>query len=58
MERHILIASDGMILTDGTIYGRKIYLQHGRNPDDFYEITDEEYEKRMEEMTNGDSVHP
>lgn len=54
MERHILTASDGMILTDGVIYGRKIYLEIGRNPDDFYEITNEEYEKRMESEVNED----
>ena len=55
MERTVLTASEGMILTDGTIYGKVIYLGSDRNPDDFYEITREEYEKRMEEMTDGDN---
>ena len=49
MERIVLRASDDMILTDGTIFGRKIYLEVGRSPDDFYEITEEEYEKMIEE---------
>ena len=43
MNRKILIANEGMILTDGNIYGTKIYLADGRNEDEFYEITTEEY---------------
>ena len=49
MERTILIASAGMILTDGTIYGSKIFLAEGRDPKDFYEISLEEYERIMEQ---------
>jgi len=48
MQENVLIASEGMILTDGAIYGKKIYLEIGRNPDVFYEITREEYEKMLE----------
>lgn len=54
MERHILIASEGMVYTDGTIFGRKIYLQHGRNPDEFYEITNEEYNRIIEEKSSNE----
>lgn len=54
MKQNVLTASEGMIFTDGTIYGRKIYLQDGRNPDDFYEITEEEYEKQLEPEVNED----
>lgn len=53
MERQVLIAAEGMILTDGTIYGRKIYLEVGKSPDDFYEISEAEYEKLMEEEADG-----
>ena len=48
MDRIILTASEGMILTDGTIYGKMIYLGIGKKAEDFYEITEEEYENLME----------
>ena len=38
-----LTATDGMILTDGRMYGRIIYLANTDNPEDFYEITEAEY---------------
>ena len=38
-----LTATDGMIITDGRMYGRIIYLANIDNPEDFYEITEEEY---------------
>lgn len=44
-----LIASEGMILTDGTIYGKVIYLAEGQDKSSFYEITKDEYERIMEE---------
>ena len=56
MERRILTAKDGMIFTDGTIYGQKIYLEVGRSAEDFYEISRKEYENMMEEeSTDGSS---
>lgn len=45
-----LIASDGMVLTDGTTYGRVIYLADGQSPEAFVEITEEEYQKRLDEQ--------
>ena len=50
MARTILTASEGFVLTDGEIYGTKIFLAEGRNPADFYEISLEEYEQRMKEQ--------
>lgn len=49
MARTILTASAGMILTDGEIYGSKIFLAEGRDPEEFHEIPLEEYEKMMEQ---------
>ena len=43
MERQILIANKGMVLTDGETYGKKIYLAEGESADKFHEITDEQY---------------
>lgn len=57
MERKILIAPDGMILTDGTIYGTIIYLEVGRDESDFKVITIEEYERsqaQKEDVYEGD----
>lgn len=45
MERKIIKASDGMVLTNGNIYGRTIYLAEGLNESDFYEITEDEFKK-------------
>lgn len=49
MKRTVLIASPGMILTDGEIYGTKIFLEEGRSEKKFREIPLEEYEKMMEQ---------
>lgn len=42
--RVILYADEGKILTNGETYGRRIYLADTASPDDYYEITREEYE--------------
>lgn len=44
-----IVASEGMIMTDGEIYGRKIFLAEGRSAEEFYEIPLEEYEQMMEQ---------
>lgn len=46
MEDRKITASDGMILTNGEIYGKIIYIGTGLSKDDFYEITEEEYLKQ------------
>lgn len=43
-------AREGMILTNGEIYGTEIFLGEGLYEWQFYEITREEYEKRLEEQ--------
>ena len=45
--RRILNANDGMILTNGEVYGTQIFLAEGVDASAFYEITREEYEARM-----------
>lgn len=45
-----IVAPEGMILTDGEIYGSKIFLAEGRSAEEFREIPREEYEKIMKEQ--------
>ena len=40
-----LIASEGMVLTNGEVYGVEIYLSDTENPNNWYEITVAEYEE-------------
>ncbi len=53
MERKILKANEGMILTNGVIYGTEIYLGENADENSFKEIPFEEYEKltKEEEMS-------
>ena len=46
-----LKAKEGMILTNGEVYGKEIYLSTTENPDNWYEITEAEYE----EITKADN---
>lgn len=43
--RKVITATDGHVLTDGTVYGKEIYLAEGADASSFYEITDAEYER-------------
>lgn len=57
MVRTVLTASEGYVLTDGEIYGTKIFLAEGRSAKEFREIPVEEYEKIMEqEEANGQDL--
>ncbi len=44
----ILEADEGMIYTNNEAYGNKIYLGKYDKKDNWYQITLEEYKKRME----------
>ena len=48
MERKVIYASEGTILTNGEIYGKQIFLAEGVSEDGFYEISEEEYNALME----------
>ena len=45
MERRVLTASDGMVLTNGETYGKEIYLGKFDNPENWHEITEAEAEE-------------
>ena len=48
MERVILTADEGMVLTNGTDYGKVIYLAEGADPATYHQITEAEYNAMME----------
>lgn len=54
--RIILYADEGKVLTDGNVYGKRVFLAQGRVLSDFQEITEEEYneitEKMLEDVQN------
>ena len=54
MDRKILKASKGMILTNGEICGSEIYLAEGIGENSFYEIPESEFES--EEATSEDYI--
>lgn len=54
MERIILKARDGYVYTNGTEYGKIIYLANGISAEDYHEITVEEYNKILEEQEKKD----
>ena len=43
IELRKLTASDGYVLTNGEAYGKEIYLGCNDKPENWHEITDEEY---------------
>jgi hypothetical protein len=47
----MLIADEGMIITDGNNFGTTIMLARDRSADEFHEITLEEYEKILNAET-------
>ena len=55
IELRKLEASDGMTLTDGEAYGKEIYLGKNDSPDNWYEITDEEYKTIVAEQEAGET---
>lgn len=39
-----LEASEGMVLTNGEVFGREIYLGVNDSPDNWHEVTEAEYD--------------
>lgn len=44
-----LTASEGMVLTDGESFGKEVFLAENADASKWYEITEAEYEKVMQE---------
>lgn len=49
-----LVATEGMLLTNGQLYGSLVFLGSGDSPDNWWEITEAEAKHKMkqEEMQN------
>ena len=47
--RTVIYADEGMILTNGEIYGKQIFLEEGLDASTFHEITEEEYFESLPE---------
>ena len=48
--RKILQAPEGRVLTNGTTFGKLIFLAEGADPSEYHEITEEEYERIQAEQ--------
>ena len=48
-KRIVITADDDKVLTNGEIYGKSIFLAEGVSENDFYEISDEEYQNILKE---------
>jgi hypothetical protein len=49
-DERIITASEGHMLTNGEIYASSVRLGDWDSPDNWHEVTKEEYEKKMAEM--------
>jgi len=49
MHRVILKATEGMLLTNGEIYGRTVFLGTGDSPDNWWEVTEAQALHNMEQ---------
>lgn len=48
-KRTILYAEDGMVLTNGTVYGKEVLLADGTKEDSFWEIPESAMPKEEED---------
>ena len=52
-----LVATKGMMLTNGQLYGSVVFLGSGDSPDNWWEITQEEAEHKMKQEEMRDENH-
>ena len=56
IELRKLTSADGMVLTNGEVYGKEIYLGKNDKPENWYEITDAEYQEILKEQEESEAV--
>lgn len=56
MSRIKLVATEGMVYTNGKDYARIAYLCSSDSPDNWWEIPEAEYEAKMAEQTEEDTA--
>lgn len=56
MNRKVIQANEGYILTNGATYGSTVYLGEQDSPDNWHEITIEEYQEIMAKEEQADNV--
>ena len=56
IEGNIITASEGMVLTNGENYATVVRLGDWDSPDNWHEVSKEEYEKKMAEMASDAEV--
>lgn len=56
IELHELTASDGMTLTNGYVFSKKVYLGCNDSEENWWEITDEEAAARLTEQEREEDV--
>lgn len=49
-NERVIVASEGMMLTNGNIYASSVRLGDWDSPENWHEVTKEEYEAKMAEM--------
>lgn len=49
-NERVIVASEGMMLTNGNIYASSVRLGDWDSADNWHEVTVEEYEAKMAEM--------
>ena len=56
IELRKLTASEGMVLTNGEAYSKEIYLGKNDKAENWYEITDAEYEAILKEQEEAEEI--
>lgn len=51
-----LTSADGMVLTNGQAYSKEIYLGKNDKAENWYEITDAEYEEILKEQEDAEEI--
>ena len=57
MERTVLKADEGMLLTNGQVTGHTIFLAEGENAEDYTQIPESEFFASIEDQATEEDYH-